>query len=235
MRPRLLLTLAALTVVALGVGGPANAGHECDGLDVCVSVTGPWVVVPTGAKTPTYYQLRCPRRGMIVGGLDANVSDRAIAIQFLGNLGSPVNPGITTSNAVVFVATYAGRGRGPVSFQPLIGCMPTAGGGRGTTSLGATPTLRPGTPTTRRVRTIKLRAGTKRLAAQSCRRDEHLVSSSVALAFRRKAAPSSELVDAVRLTPRKRADTALAAVAVSKSLPFGAHAEVQIDAVCARG
>src|SRR5439155_15061011 len=69
MRPRLLLTLAALTVVALGVGRPANAGHECDGLDVCVSVTGPWVVVPTGAKTPTYYQLRCPRRGMIVGGL----------------------------------------------------------------------------------------------------------------------------------------------------------------------
>ena len=201
MKPRLLLALAAATVVALGAGASARAGHECDGLDVCVSVTGPWVVVPTGAKTPTYYQLRCPRRGMIVGGLDANVSDRAIALQFLGNLGSPVNPGITTSNAAVFVAAYTGRGRGPVAFQPLIGCMPTSGGGRGTTSVGATPALSPGAPATRRVRNVKLRAGTKRVVAQSCRRGEHLVSSSVALAFRRKEAPSGELVNAIRLTP----------------------------------
>ena len=226
MRQRLPLALAAATVVALGVGATANAGHECDGLDVCVSVAGPWVVVPTAARTPTYYQLRCPRRNMIVGGLDANVSDRAIALQFLGKLGSPVNPGITTSNAVVFESRYTGRGRGPVSFQPLIGCMPTAGGGRGTTSLGAQPTLRPGTPATWRVRTAKLRRGTKRLVTQSCRRGEHLVSSSAALAFGRKT---------VRLTARTRRNAAAVEVAVSPSLPFGAHAEVQVQAVCARG
>ena len=34
MRQRLPLALAAATVVALGVGATANAGHECDGLDV---------------------------------------------------------------------------------------------------------------------------------------------------------------------------------------------------------
>lgn len=234
MKARLLLAAAAATLVALGVSASASAGHECDGLDVCVSVTGPWVVVPTAATTPTYYQLRCPRRGMIVGGLDANVSDRAIALQFLGNLGSPVNPGITTANAVVFVARYTGRGRGPVAFQPLIGCMPTSGGGRGTTSVGALPALRPGTPATLRVRTVKLRAGTKRVVTQACHRGEHLVSSSAALAFRRKAAPNAQLVDAVRLTPRARGNVALVDVAVSRALPFGAHAEVQLDAVCSR-
>jgi hypothetical protein len=224
-----------VAVAALAAGANAGAGSECNGLDVCVSVTGPWVVVPTAAKTPTYYQLRCPRRNMIVGGLDANVSDRALSLQFLGNLGGPVSPGVTTSNAIVFVATYAGRRRGPVSFQPLIGCMPTAGGGRGTTSVGALPSLRPGSPATWRVHTVKLHRGVKRVVTQSCRRGEHLVSSSAALAFRRKIAPSAELVDGVRLTPRARANAAAVDVAVSRSLPFGAHAEVQIQAVCARG
>ena len=73
------------------------------------------------------------------------------------------------------------------------------------------------------------------MVAQSCRRGEHLVSSSVALAFRRKEAPSGELVNAIRLTPRTRANAALVDVAVSKALPLGARAEVQINAVCARG
>ena len=53
------------------------------------------------------YQLTCPR-GHVVGGLDARLSVRGIDVSFLGRLGSPVNPGITTTRSAVFAATYVG-------------------------------------------------------------------------------------------------------------------------------
>ena len=92
------------------VAAPAGGADECEGLMVCVSVPGPWVVVPTGSSVPrpkVEYQLTCPR-GYIVGGLDARLSHRAIDVGFLGRLGSPVNPGISTRRSVVFVASYVG-------------------------------------------------------------------------------------------------------------------------------
>ena len=56
------------------------------------------------------FQLTCPK-GYIVGGLDAELTDRAIDVWFLGAAGSPVAPGTTTSRTIVFVATYVGVGR----------------------------------------------------------------------------------------------------------------------------
>ena len=105
---------------------PTTRGRrtECDGLIVCIPVTGPWVQV-LGGGTPTYYQLACPGRGQVIGGLDA---DRAgpLGITFLGTLGGPVGPGVTTGRAAVFVA----RTTAPLSgFRPLLGCIPGGGGG----------------------------------------------------------------------------------------------------------
>ena len=37
--------------------------------------------------------------------------EHAVDVMFLGLLGSPVNPGITTSRSVVFAATYGGDRR----------------------------------------------------------------------------------------------------------------------------
>ena len=54
------------------------------------------------------WHLTCPR-GYVVGGVDAVLSRREIDISFLGMIGSPVNPGITTSRAVTFVGTWVGR------------------------------------------------------------------------------------------------------------------------------
>ncbi len=230
------IAAAVVLAAALALVATAGAGRECDGLDVCISVTGPWVVVPapaaSGPRTPTYYELRCPRRNQVVGGLDANVSDRAIAIEFLGALGSPVNPGITTSNAVVFVALFTGARPTATSFRPLLGCIPTSGGGRGTTSvLARSPVL----PPLRRVRTVRLDPGTATTLRHSCGRGERLVSSSVALAFRRKDAPGDELIRAVRISHRESGGAVLVDVRVSRSLPASARAEVQIHAVCSRG
>ena len=102
-----------VVAVALATGltvaaAPAGGANECDGLMVCVPVVGPWVVVPgTGGtnRRPSEWQLTCPRQH-IVGGLDAELSIRAIDVEFLGRLGSPVNPGITTRRSVTFVTSW---------------------------------------------------------------------------------------------------------------------------------
>ena len=148
--------LIALAGSALAVGvAPAAATNECRGLLVCVPIAGPWVVVPTGQGVPrphVEYQLSCPK-GFIVGGLDAELSDRAIDLGFLGAIGAPVNPGITTSRDTVFVASYVGGSARAPTFRPHLGCMPTSGGG------GRIPTaaavFAPGKPTIRRVRNVR--------------------------------------------------------------------------------
>ena len=121
---RALLVLVAAAAVAGFAPSTASAGTECDGLIVCIPVKGPWVQVP-GGGAPTYYQLSCPGRGQIIGGLDA---DRAgpLELSFLGTLGGPVGPGVTTNRSAVFVARTT---RSLASFRPLLGCIPTSGGG----------------------------------------------------------------------------------------------------------
>src|SRR5207245_3938454 len=101
------------------------------GLRVCVPVAGPWVVVPIGSTVPrprVEYELSCPK-GFVVGGLDAELTDRAIDVTFEALLGSPVNPGITTSRAALFVASTSGSADRAPSFRPHIGCLPGSGGG----------------------------------------------------------------------------------------------------------
>ena len=104
MRLAVFLVLAGTLAV---IGAPsAAATNECRGLQVCVRVAGPWVVVPAGLKTPRAhvdFRLSCPR-GYLAAGLDTELTDQAIDVEFAGKIGSPVNPGVTTSRAVVFRA-----------------------------------------------------------------------------------------------------------------------------------
>ena len=92
------------------------------------------------------YQLSCPK-GYIVGGLDAELSDRAIDVSFLGTLGSPVEPGDHDDRATPSSSrrTSAAGARAP-SFRPHIGCMPGAGGG-GRASRPSRHVFPPGQPT----------------------------------------------------------------------------------------
>ena len=124
----------ALAAAALTAGSAAADTNECRGLNPCVAVAGPWVVVPAGSAVPrakAQFQLACPR-GWGVGGTDAELSDGAIDLSFLGASGAPVSPGVTTSRTIVFVASYAGTAKGAPTFRPHIGCVPMTGGGRRT-------------------------------------------------------------------------------------------------------
>jgi hypothetical protein len=226
-----LLVLAGMLAAALTVATPAGGARECDGLQVCVPVAGPWVVVSGVGDTqrPTsQWQLTCPRR-YIVGGLDAEISIRAIDVNFLGRTGSPVNPGITTRRSVTFVGSNVGRSSAPATFKPYIGCMPTTGGGtRIPTSAGA---FRPGEPVMRRVKTVRVRSGTSTVVVR-CLRNERLVGSSHAFAFRTRSAPSVSLMSTVSGTRSAAAGRVSVRVRGNAELE-GVRALVQVHALCA--
>ena len=223
---------AAAAALALGAS-PAAATNECRGLQVCVRVAGPWVVVPASLRTPRArvdYQLSCPR-GFVVGGLDAELTDRAIDVGFAAKLGSPVNPGVTTSRSVLFGPTYTGNSpRGP-TFRPHLGCLPSAGGGTGPVPFKVPAVFPPGQPTIRRVRNVGLRPGSLRVAA-ACAAGERLISGWHAIGFVTAAPPSPAQVQSIVATQSVRAGR----VEVRVRAGVGAfNAVIQVGAVCGGG
>jgi len=224
--------VAAVAAAALVAAVPGGAANECDGLQICVSVPGPWVVVPASTssnRTPVEYQLTCPR-GHIVGGLDARLSVRAIDVQFLAKLGSPVNPGISTNRSAVFRATYVGASDRAPTFKPFIGCLPASGGGvRVPTSVTA---FRPGQPVTRRVKTVRVRPGTTTVV-QRCAGGERVVGGSHAFAFDTRNPPSASLVSSVSGSEAIGSTSVVVRVSGDAELA-GARALVQVHALCTR-
>jgi len=198
-----------------------------------VRVAGPWVVVPAGLVTPrprVDYQLSCPL-GFVVGGLDVQLTDRAIDVDFLGKLGSPVNPGVTTSRSALFRAIYAGSSpRGP-TFRPHLGCIPASGGSAGPVPFKIPDTFPPGEPTIRRVRNVRLHPGSQRAVA-ACAAGERLMSGWHAVGFTTKAPPSAEQIQGILATRTLRAGR----VEVRVRAGAGAlHAVVQVGALCGGG
>lgn len=233
MKCVLVLSVALAAVAA--TAAPADATNECRGLQICVKVPGPWVVVPVELSTVragAQFQLSCPR-GYIVGGLDAELSDRAIDLDFPGLLGSPVGPGTTTSRSVVFRGVYTGASaRNPV-FRPHIGCVPTSGGGRGPVPYRKLQSFPPGQPTIRRVRSVRLRAGVVRAVA-ACSAGERLISGWHSVGFYTAAAPTAALARSVTVTQRARGNR-VEVRARSGAGVNGVRAVVQVGAVCGGG
>jgi hypothetical protein len=233
---RVLLAAAVAAGVAAGGAAPAHATNECRGLQVCVRVAGPWVAVPAPSGVPrprVEYQLSCPR-GYIVGGLDAELSDRGIDVTFLGKLGSPVNPGISTSRAAVFVARYAGRTATAPTFRPHIGCVPASGGGGGPVPYRVGTAAPPLQSTIRRVTTLHVRPGVRQRAVRTCGAGERLVAGAHAIGFYTSRAPSAAVVSAVRARQELGVDRVIATVLSTYGLR-GVRAIVQVAAVCGGG
>jgi hypothetical protein len=232
---RVLFLSAALAALVAAGARPAHATNECRGLQVCVRVHGPWVVVPArlgSQRLPAQFQLSCPR-GFVVGGLDAELSDRAIDMDFLGLLGSPVNPGTSTSRSVVFRGVYTGAtARTPV-FRPHIGCIPGSGGGSGPVPFRKLEAFAPGQPTIRRVRTVRIGAATAHAVA-ACAAGERLISGWHAVAFYTAAVPSAALIRSVSSAQSVRADRVDARVRAGAAVR-GVRAVLQVGAVCGGG
>jgi hypothetical protein len=230
---RLLLVLAAAGAAAV-LAPAASAGRECDGLIVCIPVAGPWVQVQGGAS-PTYYQLACPGRGQVIAGLDA---DRAgpLEITFLGQLGGPVGPGVTTARSAVFVARTT---RSLSGFRPLLGCIPGGGGGgRGRTVYAPTRSLQAVVPvdaTIRRVKNVRLADRQRERVTHTCLADERLLSFSTAVAFRTRRPPSLAALGSVRAAGRRAGERIVVNVRSAVTRPVDTRVELQVHAICARG
>lgn len=228
MRRAAAVVAIACAVLAAGAARAAPT-NECRGLQVCVRVMGPWVVVPA-SHARVEFQLACPRR-YLVGGLDAELSDPAVDISFLGRLGAPVAPGITTSRTAVFVARFVGSTRRTVTFRPHLGCVPSNGAG------GGIPTariVRPGQPAVRRVRTLRVVPGRARAVAAGCASAERLIAGSHAVGFYTARPPSARLVAAVA-TRQGLARDHVTVVARGGVALGRVRAIVQVSAICAGG
>ena len=198
MRLLALVAVAGAAALAL-LAGPAGATNECRGFQVCVHVPGPWVVVPTSTAVPrpsVQYQLTCPK-GFVVGGLDAELTDRNIDVTFEALLGSPVNPGISTRQAALFTGRAVAGPVRAASFRPHIGCIPAAGGG------GRIPTVAhvvpPGSPSARHVWNVRVRPGSATVS-KSCPGGATLVGASHAVGFYGAKPPSAALIGSVHAT-----------------------------------
>ncbi len=237
MTRRLLILIVAAAAVAGFGPSSARAGTECEGLIACIPVKGPWVQVP-GGGTPTYYQLSCPGRGQVIGGLDA---DRAglLELSFLGTLGGPVGPGVTTGRSAVFVARTT---RSLASYRPLLGCIPASGGGgRSRTSFEPKRKLMAVAPapvveaTIRRVKNVRLKDAPSERAAHACRAGERLLAFSTAIAFRSNRPLALSALGSVRAAARRVEGRVAVGIRSGITRPEGTRVELQIHAVCVRG
>jgi hypothetical protein len=233
---RRIFLLALLTTGVVGAAAqPARATNECRGLQVCVRVAGPWVVVPAARSVPrakVEFQLSCPR-GFVVGGLDAELSDRALDLTFVGKLGSPVNPGVTTSRAAVFNAMYSGAPGRASSFRPHLGCIPSAGGGSGPVPYKLSAAFPPGEPTIRRVNNVRLRP-LRTHATRACAGGERLISGWHAVGFYTRSAPTPSLLASVLAVRSFRAGRVDVQAQVGTAVS-GVRAILQVGAVCGGG
>jgi hypothetical protein len=215
----------AVACAALAVAvAPAAATSECRGLQVCVPVAGPWVLA---TQAGTEFQLDCPKR-YIVGGLDAELSSRAVELGFVGGLGSPVNPGITTTGSAVFLGRFVAA-TGVASFRPHIGCVPSSGDGQRTPT--AFRVFKPGKPTVRIVKQLTVLPGLTMHVVARCAAHQRLVTATHAVGFNTEAPPSARIAQKVRVTQVVRNGS----VHVSARGGFGVpeHTIVQVNLVCA--
>jgi hypothetical protein len=224
-----LLLVAAVALAALAAVPTAGATNECRGLNPCVPVAGPWVVVPAQTKAPraqVQFQLTCPK-GYIAAGIDAELSDQAIDVGFVGFSGTPVAPGTTTSRSVVFVASYVGSSPRAPTFRPHIGCVPSQGGGSRTPT-GLRAVTPPGHPTVRRVVTGRVRGESTLIV--SCHADERLVGWYSTGGFATPAPPSPALVRSLhtRTWVHAKSVNTLARTGSGQGM-------VQVGAICAGG
>lgn len=230
--------VGALALLAVLVPASASALDECRGLPQCVSVVGPWVVVPSsadGGLVAVAWELRCPLRGYVVGGTDARVTTRAIEVTIRGEKGSPVSPGVTTRRSVLFTARTAAVG-GIGAFVPAIGCLPSdGGGGRSQTSVTRSrAVVQPGS-LVRRVVTARVASGETRVVVAGCPKGSRLVEASHAVGFQTKTPPAAAVLGSVRATISRSGGVARVTATRDATVGRGARALVQVQAVCARG
>jgi hypothetical protein len=229
---RIRVGVAALVAALAGAAAlvpQAGATNECRGITACIRVAGPWVVVPP--RTTVRYLLACPKGRGVVGGTDAQATSRDVRVGFDALIGSPVSPGVTTTRYALFEAVSISSK--VQAFQPLLGCIPTQGGG-GRSTVSARPAVTPAGPALQlRSRIVVIGPGGLQFGNVTCLPEEELVGSWSSIAFRTKNPPSlvnASLVHATRVAVGRKV---VVTASATDRLSLDVHAVVQVGAECA--
>lgn len=218
------VAVAVVCAFAAVAAAPAGATNECRGLKVCVPVVGPWVVAADAGQVS--FQLSCPPK-FVVAGLDAELSRAGVDVTFRGSLGTPVNPGITTSRTAEFLARLLAQGA-PATFRPHIGCVPASGGGQRFPTVHRT--VRPGQPLVPTAVQIAVTPGVHRFV-ERCSAGKRLLGATHAVGFYAASPPAAALVASVTVAQSVRAGRVHLVVHAGR-LP-GVRTIVQVDLECA--
>jgi hypothetical protein len=214
-----LVAVAVAAAAAFLAAGANAATVECAGIQTCIDVPGPWVVVPETGEAK--FLLDCPQRRGVVGGVDALASSRDVHVTFDALLGGPVAPGRTTTRYAFFRAVSGRHQEG--LFEPRIGCIPSGGGGAQTTAYTVTPA---GPPLDLAAATLLVKPGSQRRATLGCANGEHLVDSWDATAF---ANPVPAVYgDAVRVVRTERRGKVVVRIEANEALPRTALVQVGV-------
>jgi hypothetical protein len=218
------LAVAGVCAFAAVAAAPAGATNECRGLKICVPVVGPWVVAADAVQVS--FQLSCPAK-FVVAGLDAELSRAGVDVTFRGSLGTPVNPGITTSRSAEFLARLLARGA-PATFRPHIGCVPASGGGQRFPTVHRV--VRPAQPLVPTAVQIAVTPGVHHFV-ERCPAGKRLLAATHAVGFYAFSAPSAALVASVTVTQSVRAGGVQLFVHAGRL--SGVRTIVQVDLECA--
>ncbi len=227
MRAALIAFVAALAVAA-AFAPVGSATNECHGIPSCIRVPGPWV----------------DRARARHGGLPAHVPERPQHRRRARRAGDDAR----RPRLVRRPARRAGRSRArrrratPSStpsrcpgrqqaFQPLLGCIPTqGGGGRSTVSARVVPV---GQPLEYRSRIVVVGPGDVKFGRVSCQQTEKLVGAWHAIAFRTKQPPNLANVGLVSARHAIVGKKVVVTASSTDALSPDAHAIVQVGAECA--
>lgn len=223
------LAVAILVVAAGLLASTAGAGTtECHGIQTCIHVPGPWVLVPAGGGSQ--FLLSCPRGRSVVAGLDAQATSREVHVWFDARLGAPVSPGVSTTTYALFRAVSTSS-RAQL-FQPRLGCVPLQGGG-GRSTVSATVVTPTGPSLELRARIVIIGPGQLKFAKVACHPNEKLVDSWQATAFRVQQPPNIGAGNLVHVTRTTSGRQVVVTATATDGLSIDAHAIVQVGAVCA--
>lgn len=225
MKLALVTVVAALGLLASTAGA---ATGECRGIQSCIRVPGPWVLVP--AHGTSQFLLSCPRGRAVVGGLDAQATSRKVHVGFDARLGAPVSPGVSTTTYALFRAISTSNRT--ELFQPRLGCVPLQGGG-GRSTVSARVVTPVGPSLELRSRIVIIGPGQLKFAKVACHSNEQLVGSWHATAFRVKQPPTIGSGTLVHVTQTQAGRRVVVTATATDGLSIDVHAIVQVGAVCA--
>jgi hypothetical protein len=219
----------AAVLLSLAPAGASGVGAECNWLADCVAVEdNPWVSVGAADASTSHpgeglWEVQCSSGGYIGVGYDYVPGNPAPAN--LSVLVAMAHPGVGPTPLSLF-QSYNFQSV-PVSYKPLLGCIPSAPAGAAAATRAA-PRLR------LVLRTVRLRAAERRTYRHRCPGGHALVRSGSGVGFFTRRPPSLRTLRQLEIRHRQRSGVVETTVITGPRVGDDERVVLQQHAVCRR-